>query len=261
MDELLAIMARLRDPATGCPWDVAQSFKSVAPYTLEEAYEVLDAIERGNLADLREELGDLLLQVVFHARIAEEQGAFDFGAVAAGIAEKLVRRHPHVFAQERLAGVQAQSRRWEEIKAAEKAARGQAADGEAGSVLDDVPLALPALARAAKLGRRAARIGFDWPDATGARDKVAEELAELDAARAGGEKADIEHELGDLLLAITSLARHLEVDPEAALRSANGRFAARFRHVERRARVTGASDVPTLEGYWQEAKAGERTKA
>ena len=256
MDELLAIMARLRDPATGCPWDVAQDFRSVAPYTLEEAYEVVDAIERGNLSDLREELGDLLLQVVFHARIAEEQGAFDFASVAGGIAAKLVRRHPHVFADEHIEGVAAQSRRWEDIKAAEKAA-----DGKAASVLDDVPLALPALARAAKLGRRAARIGFDWPDARGARDKVAEELAELDAARAEGAKDAIEHELGDLLLAITSLARHLEVDPEAALRGANGRFATRFQHVERRARVTGASDVATLESYWQEAKAGERPKA
>ena len=256
MDELLAIMARLRDPATGCPWDVAQDFRSVAPYTLEEAYEVVDAIERGNLSDLREELGDLLLQVVFHARMAEEQGAFDFGAVAGGIAAKLVRRHPHVFADERIEGVAAQSRRWEDIKAAEKAA-----DGKTASVLDDVPLALPALARAAKLGRRAARIGFDWPDARGARDKVQEELAELDAARAEGAKDAIEHELGDLLLAITSLARHLEVDPEAALRAANGRFAARFQHVERRARISGASDVATLESYWQEAKAGERPKA
>ena len=249
-------MARLRDPATGCPWDVAQSFQSVAPYTLEEAYEVVDAIERGHLGDLREELGDLLLQVVFHARIAEEQGAFDFAAVAGSIAAKLIRRHPHVFAAERIAGVEAQARRWEEIKAAEKAGEGAPL-----SVLDDVPLALPALSRAAKLGRRARRIGFDWPDAAGARDKVAEELAELDAARETGQKQAIEHELGDLLLAITSLARHLEVDPEAALRSANGRFVSRFQHVERRARLSGASDVPTLESYWREAKAGERTKA
>ena len=256
MDELLAIMARLRDPGTGCPWDVAQSFVSVAPYTLEEAYEVVDAIERGDLEGLREELGDLLLQVVFHARIAEEQGAFDFAAVARGIATKLVRRHPHVFGSERLADAAAQSLRWEELKDAEKAASGRRA-----SVLDDVPLALPALNRAAKIGRRAARIGFDWPDASGARAKVAEELAELDAAQANGERAAIEHELGDLLLAVTSLARHLDIDPEAALRAANARFATRFRHVEARARASGASDVPTLESYWQEAKAGERPKA
>ena len=256
MDELLAIMARLRDPATGCPWDVAQSFASVAPYTLEEAYEVADAIERGDLEELCEELGDLLLQVVFHARIAEEQGAFDFAAVARGIAAKLVRRHPHVFAGERLADAAAQSRRWEELKDAEKAA-----SGRGGSVLDEVPLALPALSRAAKIGRRAARIGFDWPDSTGARAKVVEELAELDAAQASGDRAARAHELGDLLLAATSLARHLDIDPEAALRAANVRFATRFRHVETRARASGASDVPTLETYWQEAKAAERPKA
>ncbi len=261
MDELLAIMARLRDPADGCGWDLAQNFASVAPFTLEEAYEVADAIERGDLDDLREELGDLLFQVVFHARMAEEQGAFDFAAVAHGIAAKLVRRHPHVFGGERLADAAARARRWEELKDAEKAAKAARA-GAAGSpgVMDDVPLALPALARAAKLGRRAARIGFDWPDASGARDKVAEELAELDAARAEGSRAAIEHELGDLLMAVTSLARHLDVDPEAALRAANGRFVSRFRHVEARARASGASDVATLESYWQEAKAGERPK-
>ena len=255
MDELLAIMARLRDPLAGCPWDVEQTFASVAPYTLEEAFEVVDAIERGDLGALKEELGDLLLQVVFHARMAEEQGAFDFDAVAGAIAAKLKRRHPHVFAGEALSGVAAQSRRWEQIKAEEKAVA-----GERGSVLDDVPLALPALARAAKLGRRAARIGFDWPDAAGARDKIAEELAELDAARARAAPKEVEHELGDLLLAITSLARHLDIDPEAALRGANGRFERRFRHVEQRAGATGAGDPATLESYWQEAKAAERAR-
>jgi ATP diphosphatase len=255
LDELLAIVARLRDPVRGCPWDVKQTFASIAPYTLEEAYEVADAIERGDLDGLCEELGDLLLQIALHARMAEEQGAFAFADVARGIAAKLIRRHPHVFGDERLADAAAQSRRWEELKDAERSARRTAA-----GVLDDVPLALPALARASKLGKRAARIGFDWPDAQGARDKVAEELAELDVARAAGAHAPIEHELGDLLLAITSLARHLDVDPEAALRAANGRFVARFRHVEQRARVSGASDVATLESYWQEAKAGERPK-
>jgi tetrapyrrole methylase family protein/MazG family protein/ATP diphosphatase len=252
MDELLAIMARLRDPAGGCPWDLEQTTASIAPYTLEEAYEVVDAIERSDVAALKEELGDLLLQVVFHARIAEERGEFDFAAVAQGIAAKLVRRHPHVFGDERLDGAAAQSRRWEELKAAEKAAAGRGA-----SVLDDVPLALPALARAAKLGRRAARIGFDWPDAGGARAKVDEELAELDAARAGGAQARIAAELGDVLLAVTNLARHLAVDPEAALRAANARFASRFAHVERRARASGATDAATLESYWQEAKSAE----
>jgi MazG family protein len=251
MDELIAIMARLRDPLHGCPWDLEQDFASIAPYTLEEAYEVVDAIERGDFAALREELGDLLLQVVFHARMAQEAGRFDFAAVAAGIAAKMRRRHPHVFGDERVADAAAQSRRWEELKAAEKRA------GAETSVLDDVPLALPALARALKLGRRAARIGFDWPDAHGARAKVDEELAELDAACAAGERAAVVHELGDALLALTNLARHLEVDPEAALRAANGRFASRFRHVERRARATGRGDVAALESYWREAKADE----
>jgi nucleoside triphosphate diphosphatase len=254
LDELLAIMARLRDPARGCPWDLKQSFASIAPYTLEEAYEVADAIERGDLDGLREELGDLLFQVVFHARMAEEQGAFDFAAVARGIADKLVRRHPHVFGSEALADADAQARRWEELKAAERAAKGAA------SVMDGVPRALPALTRAHKLNERAARIGFDWPDVAGPRAKVDEELEELDAARASGSADAIAHELGDLLLAVTSLARHLGVDPEAALRAANRRFESRFAHVERRARASGARDVDTLETYWQEAKAGERPK-
>jgi ATP diphosphatase len=253
LDELLAIMARLRDPARGCPWDLKQSFATIAPYTLEEAYEVADAIERGDLDGLREELGDLLFQVVFHARLAEEQGAFDFAAVARGIADKLTRRHPHVFGEERLADAAQQAARWEELKAAERAAK-----GAGGGVLAGVPRALPALPRAAKLGARAARIGFDWPDPEGPRAKIDEELAELDAARAAGDEAALAHELGDLLLAITSLARHLGVDPEGALRAANGRFEARFAHVERRAAASGARDVETLESYWQEAKAGER---
>jgi len=252
VDELLAIMARLRDPVSGCPWDLEQTFATIAPYTLEEAYEVADAIERGDLAGLREELGDLLLQVVFHAQLAREQGAFDFAAVVKAISAKLVRRHPHVFGGERLDSAAAQSRRWEEIKAVERTAAGRHA-----SVLEGVPLALPALSRAVKLGTRAARVGFDWPDAQGARDKVTEELAELDAARVAGAPAAVERELGDLLLAISNLARHLAIDPEAALRSANGRFTARFRHVEERARATGAADAEALEAYWQEAKAGE----
>jgi MazG family protein len=254
VDELLKIMARLRDPVHGCPWDVEQTFASIAPYTLEEAYEVADAIERDDLAALEEELGDLLLQVVFHAQMASEQGAFDFERVARGIAAKLVRRHPHVFGGERLADAAAQSARWEEIKAAEKAARGPS------SVLDDVPAALPALTRAAKLGRRAARIGFDWPDAAGARAKIAEELGELDAAIAGGDPAAVRHELGDVLLAVTNLARHLEVDPEGALRAANRRFENRFRHVEAAAATDGDRRPEALERHWQAAKAAERDR-
>ena len=249
MKELLEIMARLRDPAHGCPWDLAQDFASIAPYTLEEAYEVADAIERGDLAALEEELGDLLLQVVFHAQLAREQGAFDFDQVARGIAAKMVRRHPHVFAGERLAGAAEQAARWEEIKAAEKPAGARSR-----GLLDDVPLALPALPRAVKLGRRAARLGFDWPDAEGVRAKVDEELAELDAVIAEGGRERIRHEFGDLLLTLANLARHLDLDAEGALRSANDRFATRFRHVEAQVAAGGGRTPADLERYWHEAK-------
>ena len=255
MNELLAIMARLRDPERGCPWDLEQTFASIAPYTIEEAYEVADAIERGDLKGLEEELGDLLLQVVFHAQIAREQGAFDFERVARGIAAKLVRRHPHVFGDERLEGAAAQSARWEEIKAEERAA-----DGKGGGLLDDVPVGLPALTRAQKLGRRAARIDFDWKDAGGAREKIAEELAELDAAIAGGEPAQVAHEVGDLLLSVANLARHLGVDGEGALRAANRRFETRFRHVEAAVASGGGRSAEELDHYWQQAKAAERER-
>ena len=251
IDELLAVMAALRDPERGCPWDLEQSFASLAPYTLEEAYEVVEAITRDDRAGLCDELGDLLFQVVFHAEIARATGAFDFDAVARGITAKLKRRHPHVFGGEPRGDRASQARRWEELKHAEL--RGRSA-----GLLDDVPLALPALARAAKLGARAARIGFDWPDAAGARSKLDEELTELDAARAGGEAGAVEHELGDLLLAACNLARHLGVDAEAALRSANRRFERRFRHVEQRATATGQGSPAQLEEFWQEAKDAER---
>ena len=243
-------MARLRDPASGCPWDRAQDFASIAPHTIEEAYEVADAIERSDLASLRDELGDLLLQVVFHAQLAREQGAFDFAAVVQGICDKLVRRHPHVFGGATVADAAAQSRSWEDIKAAERAS--------AASVLDGVPQALPALVRAVKLGRRAARLGFDWPDARGARTKLDEELAELDAAAAATDRAAIAAEFGDVLLALCNLARHLNVDAESALRAANARFERRFRHVEGRRRMSGEGDPATLESYWAEAKEAER---
>jgi len=269
IDELLAIMARLRDPELGCPWDREQDFRSIAPHTVEEAYEVADAIERGDLAGLRDELGDLLLQVVFHAQLANEQGAFDFAAVVAGICEKLVRRHPHVFAGAAVADAAAQSRSWEDIKAAERAAASAASAASAdaaraasaASVLDGVPRALPALVRAVKLGRRAARLGFDWPDARGARAKLDEELGELDAAIARTDRAAVAAELGDVLLALSNLARHLEVDAETALRAANARFERRFRHVERRHLASGVGDLATLESYWTEAKEAERTAA
>ncbi|MCU0975346.1 MAG: nucleoside triphosphate pyrophosphohydrolase [Steroidobacteraceae bacterium] len=253
MDRLLEIMAALRDPERGCPWDLEQDFASVAPYTLEEAYEVADAIERNDLEALREELGDLLLQVVFHAQMAREEGAFDFEDVAAGICDKMLRRHPHVFGDARVESAEEQTRAWEAIKAAEKAAR-----GKGGGLLADVPAALPALTRAEKFGKRAARIGFDWPDATGPRAKIDEELAEFDAALAAGAPAEsLEAEIGDLLFSVVNLARHHGVDPETALRRTNARFERRFRHVERRHAQSGQprSSLEQLDAWWQEAKA------
>ncbi len=254
VSRLVEIMAALRDPAGGCPWDLEQDFRSVAPYTLEEAYEVADAIERGDLAGLQDELGDLLLQVVFHARMASELGAFDFDDVVAGICDKLVRRHPHVFGGETVASAAAQTVAWEDHKARERAGRDDAA-----GLLDDVPLALPALTRAHKLGKRAARVGFDWPDATGPRRKLEEELAEIDAAIGDGAgPAALEAEIGDLLLAAVSYARHLGLDAETALRRSNDRFVRRFRHVERRtaeAGLAGATAGPErLDAWWEEAK-------
>jgi MazG family protein len=250
MKRLIDVMATLRDPNGGCPWDREQTFRSIAPYTLEEAYEVADAIERADYQGLEEELGDLLLQVVFHARMAEELGLFDFARVVDGIVAKMVRRHPHVFAGEAVAGAADQQRRWEEIKAAEKASKTKVV----ASLLGDVPVALPALTRAVKIGSRAARVGFDWPDAAGPRAKVTEELAELDEAMALGEPARIEAELGDALLALANLARHLNVDPEGALRAANERFARRFSAVEQVAAAEPGADLETLEQAWQRAK-------
>jgi len=248
IEKLLEIMAALRDPAGGCPWDRVQDFASIAPYTVEEAYEVADAIARRDMAGLRDELGDLLFQVVFHARMAEETGDFDFDAVAAGICEKMLRRHPHVFgaAEERERGAVAGS--WERIKAAERP----------GCALDGVALALPALKRSEKLGKRAARVGFDWPDPAGVRNKIAEELAEVDEACATGSSAAIFEEIGDLLFAVVNLARHLEVDPEHALNAANRKFEARFRHMEGEILRAGEQleelDIGALEDRWQAAK-------
>ncbi len=252
-------MARLRDRETGCPWDLEQDFASIAPYTVEEAYEVADAIARGDLPALRGELGDLLLQVVFHARMAEEVGAFDFEDVAAGITEKMIRRHPHVFgtAEERRRGAVAGS--WERIKAQERQA---AAGGAAPGALDGIAKALPALKRAQKLGRRAAGVGFDWPDAAGPRLKLLEELAELDEARQEGNAARTSEELGDLLFAVVNLARHLDVDAEEALAAANRKFARRFRRMEEAVAADGRDlrelSIEVLEGYWQAAKKQEQ---
>ena len=263
IDELLAVMARLRDPERGCAWDLEQSFRSIAPYTLEEAYEVVDAIERGSLDELRDELGDLLLQVVFHARMAQEAGAFGFDDVARSIVDKMVRRHPHVFGDARIDDPAELKRRWEAEKARERAAKAGPDDGANGatppSALDGVAGALPALVRAAKLQSRAARVGFDWPDAAPVRAKVLEELDEVAAASGPDE---VEDELGDLLFSVVNLARHLGADPEAALRRACRKFERRFRAVERLARERGAApdalDLAGLDALWDEAKAGER---
>jgi nucleoside triphosphate diphosphatase len=262
---LIALMARLRDPKSGCPWDQKQTFATVAPFTIEEAYEVADAIESGDPTKLRDELGDLLFQVVFHARMAEERGWFDFAQVAGAIHEKLVRRHPHVFGGRSLSGEVELSSAWEEQKARERAAGG----GAAGSVsaLADVPRGLPALVRAAKLGKRAGRVGFDWENAAQVRDKVLEELGEIDGALAGGatNSPAVVEEIGDLLFAVTNWSRHLKIDAEEALRAANSKFERRFRDMESLARERGLS-LETLspqqwENLWQESKALERQKS
>ncbi len=238
--DLTRIMARLRDPETGCEWDREQTFETIAPYTVEEAYEVDDAIRRGDMAALKDELGDLQLQVVYHARIAEERGAFDLADVIAGIAAKMVRRHPHIF------GDAAQSPGWEALKAAERESHDDA------SALAGVALALPALKRAEKIQRRAARVGFDWPDAEGPRLKIDEELGEIERAESDAERAA---EIGDLLFAVVNYARHLEVNPETALREAVARFEGRFRKVEALAdKPLKEMNIDELEALWQQAK-------
>ncbi|GGB38418.1 nucleoside triphosphate pyrophosphohydrolase [Tistrella bauzanensis] len=263
IDALIAVMARLRDPNTGCPWDLAQDFSTIAPYTIEEAYEVADAIDRGAMADLADELGDLLLQVVFHARMAEEAGAFAFPDVVEAIVTKMIRRHPHVFADDAApdaAGIPQVKRRWEDIKAEERAAKGVAT--EPASLMDDVGRALPALMRATKLGKRAGRIGFDWPDAGGILDKVEEEAAELREAMAAGPTDAMREEVGDLLFTVAQLARKLDMDAEDALRLANAKFERRFRSVEQQLDPQERSapvDADRLEALWQMAKA--RTNA
>jgi len=248
-------MVRLRDPQSGCPWDVSQDFTTIAPYTIEEAYEVADAIARDDMEDLRDELGDLLFQVVFHARMAEEAGRFDFDAVAAAITDKLLRRHPHVFGSEEERRRGALPGAWEAIKAAERAAK---RGSGAASALDGVAVGMPALRRAQKLGKRAAQAGFDWPDSAGVRAKVDEELAELAAAEADGSREAIEEELGDLLFSVANLARHLNVEPEQALAQANAKFERRFRQMESEAAAEGADlaalDLEALETRWQAAK-------
>src|SRR3954453_17322351 len=254
IDRLLAIMARLRDPDRGCPWDREQNFATIAPYTIEEAYEVADAIEREDMTALKDELGDLLLQVVFHARMAEEAGLFGFDDVAEAIADKMERRHPHVFGDAEIASVAAQNEAWEAHKEAERHA-----SGGAESVVDGVALALPALLRAAKISRRAARIGVDWPDAGAVIPKIAEEIAEIEAELAGAARqAAVEEEVGDLLFAAANLARKLSVEPATALRRPTAKFERRFRALEMLAKQRGTGgDLDALETLWRQVKAAE----
>ena len=255
--DLLALMSRLRDPEGGCPWDVEQTFATIAPYTIEEAYEVADAIQRGDLTGLREELGDLLFQVVFHSQMAQEQGAFEFADVAADLTAKMTARHPHVFGDAGARSAAEQTQAWEALKAQERARKAQ---GRPLSLLDDVPQALPALTRAEKLTKRAARIGFDWPNPEAVLEKLAEELEEVADARRTGTTADVAEEIGDLLFVIANLARKLDVDPEEALRQANAKFTRRFQHIEARLEdlPEAKGDLPALEALWVEAKKAEK---
>jgi MazG family protein len=255
---LLAIMRALRTPGSGCPWDLEQTFETIAPYTIEEAYEVADAIATGSRAQLRGELGDLLFQVVYHARMAEEEGAFGFDDVVEAVCTKMIRRHPHVFGDAAARANPPARGFWEAAKARERARTAGAGD----SLLDDVPMALPALSRAIKLQNRAARAGFDWPGTIDVVDKIAEEARELaDAARSGDKDAASE-ELGDLLFTLANLARHLEVEPETALRSTNAKFERRFRYIERelarRGKSPETSTLEEMDALWNEAKMAER---
>ncbi|MEO1136790.1 MAG: nucleoside triphosphate pyrophosphohydrolase [Pseudomonadota bacterium] len=257
IDALLDVMARLRAPEGGCPWDVEQTFKTIAPYTIEEAYEVADAIERGDMKGLKEELGDLLFQSVFHAQMAKEEGLFTFGDVAEAITEKMIRRHPHVFADADLRTAEEQTAAWEQQKAEERASKGD------NSLLADVPAGLPGLTRAVKLQKRAGRVGFDWPDARAVLDKIAEETQELTEAMDADNKDHIEEEFGDLLFVLANLSRHLNIDPEAALRRANEKFIRRFRHIEKTFAARGESladaSLDEMEKVWEEAKEMDKT--
>ncbi|MFP6849567.1 MAG: nucleoside triphosphate pyrophosphohydrolase [Pseudomonas sp.] len=268
LDDLLHLMSRLRDPQYGCPWDLKQTYASIVPYTLEEAYEVADAIERGDFDHLPGELGDLLFQVVYYSQLAHEEGRFEFAHVVDGITRKLLRRHPHVFPDGDLYGAAdvakleeaAVKQRWEEIKAEERAEK--AAVPEQLSLLDDVPVALPGLSRAIKLQKRAAQVGFDWPEALPVVDKVREELDEVLEAMSENDPLAIAEEIGDLLFVVSNLARHLKVDPETALRAANGKFERRFRFIEQALREAGRAmqdcTLEELDALWGEAKKLEK---
>lgn len=270
LEDLLYLMTRLRDPRSGCPWDLKQTFASIVPHTLEEAYEVADVIERGAWAELPGELGDLLFQVIYYSQLAQEEGRFDFAEVVDAITEKLVRRHPHVFSEGDLyaspgaaqLGEAAIKQRWEELKAQERLAR--AAQPKQLSLLDEVPQNLPALSRASKLQKRAAQVGFDWPECAPVLAKLKEELAELEEAMAGGQPPAIADELGDLLFSVVNLARHLSVDPEAALRGSCAKFERRFRFIEQRLRSLGREfeqcSLEELDALWNAAKQHESDK-
>ena len=259
IDRLLEIMARLRDREDACPWDQEQTFATIAPYTVEEAYEVADAIERNDLSDLKEELGDLLLQVVFHARMAEEQGVFAFDDVARAINDKMVRRHPHVFADETYASLADQKEGWEQLKAAERAEKAKATTA---SLLDDVPVSLPGLTRAVKLSKRAATVGFVWPTVQDVVHKLHEEVGEMLAEIEAGDLEKVREELGDVLFVVANLARTLDIDPEDAIRYTNAKFVRRFQYVEKRLAERGKtpdqSELAEMDGLWDEAKAAER---
>jgi ATP diphosphatase len=268
ISRLLEIMAALRTPVTGCPWDIEQNFETIAPYTLEEAYEVADAISRGDLVDLRDELGDLLLQVVFHAQMAKEQGAFDFGGVVDAITTKMIRRHPHVFGDDKARGAGMAKGMWERIKAEEKAAKraarianGLDPEDHGKGYLDGVPVALPALTRALKLQEKAARVGFDWKDAKPILDKIEEEIAELREAIESDDRSAVEDEFGDVLFALVNFGRHLKIDPEKAVRGTNEKFRMRLHAVERALEQAGSSleeaSLDEMEALWQRAKAAE----
>lgn len=251
---VLDVMARLRDREHGCPWDIEQTFRTIAPYTIEEAYEVADAIEREDLKALKEELGDLLFQVAFHARMAEEQGAFDFADVAQALADKMIERHPHVFGDKVERTAEEQTQAWETLKAEKRAASGA-------SLLDDVAMALPALMRAEKLTKRAARINFDWPSSKEVLEKLDEEVAELKAAEASGDQEHIAEEMGDILFVMANLARKLKVDPEDALRRANAKFTRRFQYIEAKLAEQGRAGpqpLDDMEALWLEAKRAEK---
>ncbi|WP_137151943.1 nucleoside triphosphate pyrophosphohydrolase [Devosia sp. FKR38] len=262
LSRLIEIMAALRNPVGGCPWDLEQDFASIRHYTIEEAYEVADAIEREDFDDLREELGDLLLQPIYHAQMASEAGYFDIGDVIQAITEKLIRRHPHVFGEEAARNAEMAKGQWEAIKVQERAAKAACKGDTTPSLLDDVPQVLPALARAEKLTKRAAKVGFDWPDLAAVRAKVEEELAEVVEAEASGNAAAVHEEIGDLLFAVANLARKAGVDAEGALRDANLKFTRRFHHVEARCREDGIAPAQAglerLDGYWNEIRAADK---